>query len=178
VAEVILPERSSIVSNRRLSSRLVPGGRNRAILGSPLIHKPCPGLGHPGQVVRSEASEQWRVLWQLSKCPENPRLRLRDDCRPSAASRWQKRWLERLLRLHLLPLPHPRRDPPRTSLPTAGKPLEPAAFLARMSASQHAPRPQRRYWWHPDGGRPSRSLKPRRNMRRRSPDMPCEQLLR
>jgi hypothetical protein len=48
-----------------------------------LFHKPCPGLGHPGQVVRSEAREQGRVLRQLCKCPENPCLRLRDDCRLS-----------------------------------------------------------------------------------------------
>jgi hypothetical protein len=76
------------------------------------------------------------VLRQLGEDPDDLRLRLRDDCRPSAASPWRRRWFERLSfgakslhRLDLPPLPHPRRHPSWAGLPTAGEPVDLASGL-------------------------------------------------
>jgi len=68
-------------------------------------------LGHPRQVVRVKAREQQRVLGQLREGPKGLHLHLLDQRRPTAASRWRGRRLERLASgpkaLHSLYLPHP-----------------------------------------------------------------------
>jgi hypothetical protein len=76
------------------------------------------------------------VLGQLREGAENLRLRLRNERRPSAASRWRRWWFERipfgaeaLHRLHPPLFPHPRGHPSRAGLPTAGEPVDLASGL-------------------------------------------------
>jgi hypothetical protein len=100
-----------------------------------------PDLGDPDQVVRVKAREQRRVLRQLREVPEGLRMHLRDECRPTTPPRWWwGSWLKRLAfspkalhRLHLTLLPHPRRHPSRSGLPTTGETVD----LARLLLGAH-----------------------------------------
>jgi hypothetical protein len=97
------------------------------------LPKPRPSLGHPGQVLRGKARQPGRVLRQLSEGAGDLRLRPRDDCRPSAASRWRGGELAGVLNsahgLDLAQFPHPGRHPSWAGLPTTGEPLDLAGRL-------------------------------------------------